>query len=77
MARPDTDTSVAGVVWVPTTEVRFSQRTIGSTTRLNGKKLSLNDLVQTFRDWGYVSEPINVVPDGSSAISRRLPSRAH
>lgn len=81
MRRPDHPAPIGHgsanpVRWLPTANVRFSQATIGPTTRLDGELLLITDLAERFRQHGYVSEPIQVVrmPDGrlTSLDNRRL-----
>ncbi len=64
------------VTWLRTDRVRFSQTTISGPTKLHGQDITLPDLVESFRQYGYISDPIQVVPmpDGrlTSLDNRRL-----
>ena len=64
------------VTWVAVTGLRYSQNSISGPTRLAGAELTVPDLVSTFRQRGFVSDPIRVVrmPDGglTSVDNRRL-----
>lgn len=78
--RPASD-ATPPVTQVPVHQIRFSQNTISGQTYLPrpglpAERITLKDLVQRFKDHGYVSEPIQVVrmPDGAltSLDNRRL-----
>lgn len=61
---------------LPVDSIRFSQNTVSGPTHANGQEIPLSKLLEYFAEFGYNSEPIEVVrmPDGkfTSLDNRRL-----